>query len=400
MTCQEVIENMQRQLDGDLSEFEVEALMKHNRHCPDCAAMFERLTRLSAELESLPKVAPPFSLVDSILPQLDEVDRLGQQQAPVAVLEHNLPAARKGRKNRFSWRAVSGVAAAAVVAGLFLITYRPDPIDTAGEIMQQSASSANYDTMAGDHAARMMKNEEPAAQDNAVQVESAMNGEATGFSANEDSPPPTEPVTSPSPAEAPEPTVGPSSEGQAGGSSGGSVETETKSGTGSGNGQDDAGVIDGDRGVVTPSSNGNANSGAENGVMDGGAPASEEWAGTLAEQTEKELRYFEDAPMEEGVPVPPSSDMAAPQSLAPEKMHNVGATSPDGQYYASFADSIVQVFTVADHTLLFESRPKQGTLEQMIWSEDSGILEYVIVDADGQREKYTVIVSEGTEDKG
>ena len=73
MNCQEVMEYMQRQLDDDLDEHEYEVLINHTRHCPDCAAMFERLQLLSAELTSLPKVIPSYSLVDAIMPRLQEL---------------------------------------------------------------------------------------------------------------------------------------------------------------------------------------------------------------------------------------------------------------------------------------------------------------------------------------
>ena len=61
------------QLDGDLDEQETEILMTHTRHCPDCAAMFSRLQMLSSGLENLPKVTPSYSLVDAIMPRLQEL---------------------------------------------------------------------------------------------------------------------------------------------------------------------------------------------------------------------------------------------------------------------------------------------------------------------------------------
>ncbi|TNJ67905.1 zf-HC2 domain-containing protein [Paenibacillus hemerocallicola] len=82
MNCQEVMELMQRDLDQDLNDSEHEAMTAHLQQCPDCAEMFSRLQQLSRELANLPKVAPPFSLVDSILPQLAEIDRAGE--GPIA----------------------------------------------------------------------------------------------------------------------------------------------------------------------------------------------------------------------------------------------------------------------------------------------------------------------------
>lgn len=80
MKCQEVMMYMQRQLDGDLAPKEENELHAHLMHCLDCAQMFERLQALSNELSQLPKVMPPFSLVDAIMPQLLELDK--QNETP------------------------------------------------------------------------------------------------------------------------------------------------------------------------------------------------------------------------------------------------------------------------------------------------------------------------------
>ncbi|MFF2481609.1 anti-sigma factor family protein [Paenibacillus sp. NPDC058071] len=144
MNCQEVMELMQRQLDGDLSEQERETLLDHTRQCPDCAAMFERLKRLSAELENLPKVMPSYSLVDAILPQLDQLEPIRMNDAASveteAVTESRL--SRSARK-RLPWAKWSGVAAAAVVAGLFIVSYNSGLFQSAskGDAALNSASA-------------------------------------------------------------------------------------------------------------------------------------------------------------------------------------------------------------------------------------------------------------------
>ncbi|NBI29494.1 anti-sigma factor family protein [Chengkuizengella marina] len=76
MKCQEVIQLMQRDLDGDLNKEEQHQLMDHINGCHSCTEMFERLKHISSELEQLPKVTPPVSLVDQILPQLEEIDQV------------------------------------------------------------------------------------------------------------------------------------------------------------------------------------------------------------------------------------------------------------------------------------------------------------------------------------
>lgn len=113
MKCSEVTDWMQRYLDNDLQESEREKMHEHLRECTSCAEMFDRLNRLSDELVSLPKVVPPISLVDAILPRLDEIDR--QQRSA-----ESAPLWRKLRK-RVPYRAVGGVAAACVLIALMAI---------------------------------------------------------------------------------------------------------------------------------------------------------------------------------------------------------------------------------------------------------------------------------------
>jgi hypothetical protein len=134
MNCQEVMELMHRQLDDDLSDDELIVLMNHTRQCPECAATFERLTRLSAELASLPKVTPKYSLVDAILPELERIELQSKQagfiQTPAASLspdEQSIASRRLQPKRRWpSWSAAGSVVAAGIVAGFFLLNAPSD----------------------------------------------------------------------------------------------------------------------------------------------------------------------------------------------------------------------------------------------------------------------------------
>lgn len=83
MNCDEVMEAMQRDLDGDLTAEERRRMQIHLRHCPDCVPLYARLRRLSSKLENLPKVEPPCSLVDALLPRGAVLSPDGQWRAAV-----------------------------------------------------------------------------------------------------------------------------------------------------------------------------------------------------------------------------------------------------------------------------------------------------------------------------
>jgi len=107
MICTEVGELMQRQLDHDLDEQELTVLMTHLGECKACQSLFERLTLLSGSLEQLPRVTPSISIVDSILPELDAIDRQRAAEAAKPV--------KSGYWKRWMTAAASVAAAAAVV---------------------------------------------------------------------------------------------------------------------------------------------------------------------------------------------------------------------------------------------------------------------------------------------
>jgi len=108
MINREVMELMNRYLDGDLDERELAELERHLQQSPEAAAMFERLKRLHLQLEQLPMVTPPTSIVDAILPRLDQIGA-GSEHAAA----DNAPARRSGRFRPN--RSFAGAAAAAVL---------------------------------------------------------------------------------------------------------------------------------------------------------------------------------------------------------------------------------------------------------------------------------------------
>ncbi|WP_372632401.1 anti-sigma factor [Cohnella sp.] len=157
MKCQEVMELMQRYIDGDLDQQETSLMMEHADRCSDCAAMLARLRKLSSELEQLPRVVPKFSIVDSILPELERLHAAGtvvgagEAAGDSAVASPSPSQVRSNRPARQLFRKISGVVAAGVVVGLLLFT-------NPGEWLQRGGSS-NDAAMPSPASAPMAKQE-------------------------------------------------------------------------------------------------------------------------------------------------------------------------------------------------------------------------------------------------
>lgn len=171
MTCQEVMEYMQRSLDQDLSEPEYEKMQEHLLGCASCSSVYERLQLISVELEKLPKVAPKSSLVDEILPKLEEIDRINASGGDIDILLPSRsdssaaaadPIALKRRINNFmSWKIAGGIAAAGILLVLFLFNQSPISIQNAEGYLRNSAdekSGAISDSSAAaDNTAKVAK---------------------------------------------------------------------------------------------------------------------------------------------------------------------------------------------------------------------------------------------------
>jgi hypothetical protein len=138
MTNQEVNEFMQRFLDDDLNEEELESLMEHIRQTPASAALFERLQQLDNDLESLPKVIPPISIVDSILPRLELAGLVDHPPLTGTTAsdeqDGTIQLARKTTtRARINYRWLGGVVAAGVILTLFITNFGPQTFNIANE---------------------------------------------------------------------------------------------------------------------------------------------------------------------------------------------------------------------------------------------------------------------------
>jgi len=123
MNCQEVVELMQRHMDGDLDQREITLMMAHVGGCPECAVMLKRLQRLSDDLSQLPRVELKFSIVDAIMPQLDRLDaeRLSQSADESQVNVPKVVQRSERPRGRLLSR-IAGVVAVGVVAGVLLMS--------------------------------------------------------------------------------------------------------------------------------------------------------------------------------------------------------------------------------------------------------------------------------------
>lgn len=162
MKREEALDYMNRYLDHDLNEEETAMLFRHLGESPDARADFEFLQELSDKLESLPDVKPPVSLVDAILPRLDELDRLAplereEAEQPVVMLpdEHRTLPRRKAAAfwRSTMGRAVGGTAIAAAVLGVFVATYKPQEMPNAEIASTTAVSNATDDTLVSGGAA-------------------------------------------------------------------------------------------------------------------------------------------------------------------------------------------------------------------------------------------------------
>lgn len=336
MNCQEVMELMQRQLDDDLEDGEIEVLMNHTRQCPDCAAMLERMKLLSAELTSLPKVVPSYSLVDAIMPELLRIDEQQKQsaalQAAGAIMAGNgngsasdeaaLPR-RSQRKRRWtSWSAFGGVVAAGIVAGIFLITYPPN-------IGLKDSANGNSSFSA----------------DSAAESASLLDGMALKNMVKHD---------------------GAGGDAPAG----------------------DAGV---------QSLNNESGSGAENEAREGLAENDERDIQSVDQYGESLVAP--DEPRSMGAPASIERQGDSEGGPIFETAGGEAVVSPDGQYVANIVQHAVQVTQAADGKLFMETARKNGKLEQLTWSEDGSELTFEVRLEQGAIEKYVISLEDKTERK-
>lgn len=163
MNCPEAVEWMHRYIDHDLNDEETPLLLEHISSCSDCAYKFELLNELSLKLSELPDVTPRYSLVDQIIPQLDEIDRArlegGSAAEQDSLIEMIAPSAaansrsiRSRREKQATKRhrnirtGVLGTVAAAVILGIFITQYEPRTVPNADISMSNNSADTDVES--------------------------------------------------------------------------------------------------------------------------------------------------------------------------------------------------------------------------------------------------------------
>ncbi|RAP76750.1 anti-sigma factor family protein [Paenibacillus montanisoli] len=358
MNCQEVMDYMQRQLDDDLDEREIEILMTHTRHCPECTAMMERLQMLSSGLTSLPKVTPSYSLVDAILPRLAELqtaqEGIETDAKPFGMTSEQSESARRlpsKRKwtDRFSIRALGGVIAAGVIVGLFIVNYNPNrsPGDSDGNMTASSEDRSSF-----------VAANDSAASDTAMDTTDSANAAAANEAA---------------PAEEPQTEAAPSSSDDQ------SMLKSMDSRNVDPNGETMPPLTSASEDNGEPVVKGNSPNYEFSGQSDGGAAAD-------AGATDNALEDTGDVANKADTEV---SDTDHQNSIASKEPVMASPISKDGNYQAFVVEDTVRIYTVQDSLMIFQG-PKRAEIANLKWSEDSSVLTYEAKNADGTKQVYAV----------
>ncbi len=406
MTCQEVIDLMNRQLDGDLDERETELLMNHTRNCPDCAEMLERLSRLSSELENLPKVTPSYSLVDAIMPRLEQIELERKQEEEQTAEASVLPPEQQPRRSAPSrngkgwlsrYRLLGGIAAAGIVAGVFILSYSPSTLPTAMEssaplAMQHSAANAPASAGEGSNVTKLSASDASNSPSEEDGLDGSSPDESTTGKAKEE-------AAESSPSADREQLNIIAHQDQAGGA----VEDTHKN-----------------QKLVTPSSPPapdatpkEYSSVDQRSAGDSPGATEEKRSADLsnhAASDESPGGGARDMPPTYDAPEAARAPKAPDMSFEPEvgasllatptsSSDSAGAASPNGAYHATVNGKSVEIYNASTSELLFRGGEKQGDISNLYWAEDNQTVSYEVSSSDGTVQHYVIHVNDGTEIK-
>ncbi|HEY8529598.1 MAG TPA: zf-HC2 domain-containing protein [Paenibacillaceae bacterium] len=353
MKCEEVMELMQRELDRDLNDLEKARMRQHLAECPECAELFARLKRLSEELEQLPRVVPPYSLVDAILPKLDQLtaDAAGSPgSAPNADRAGSPPSAPRPlrRPGTAVYVRIAAAAVFGLVIGLWLVNGQ------FGQLFQRTPSA--------DDAGMPLSAQQESVPMSATSG-AAPNASDTGASAGAET----------------RMKLQATAEGRNGSGTSGGAELRSMQG-GAGSGAPEA--------AEDPAANAEEDGKAAGGFMlgfGGETPVHEGAAPDAAEGGSRPGVRMDDALMDQsGTAEGEFTITAQPQEWP----------SPDGRWIAYVEDSQLKVADVKGEKVVFQVSLREGTITGVEWEESGDRLRYVRVGPDGNRTAHTVSLAD------
>ncbi|WP_217594860.1 anti-sigma factor [Cohnella sp. GbtcB17] len=375
MNREEGMELVQRSIDGDLNEEESSRLQMYLQNYPECAALLERLTRLSEELTQLPHVTPKYSLVDAILPQLERLvpdPAPDAEEAPAAEAAYE-PRSRRTGSRKSVYRGLAAVVAAGVVAGVLLIA-QPFSLQSdqqkaalqqesaAGSATDEAPSSMLRKSVMNDKAVPEMADDGASASSEQSQSSNSVEGSADDSNAS---------------------VSGTNMHGSAGGG---------ESGTSDGS----AGAVptakiktqtpDANQDVAPPVASGDdVPIGDEQLGLAPSPSASAAASADVMDKSDKITRNAEgaasDAPPATEAPslaaVPNVTFSAAEQSLP-------SWASPEGKLTAVAYQGGLRIVKTDGSGTIFESDKRDGTVSDVSWGQDGQDLYYTWTDASGK----------------
>ena len=112
-SCEQVLEWISAELDGELSEPDLSALHEHLEHCPACSALYQELAGLSGALEELAASAPD-GFVQNVMA------RIAAEAAQEGAEHTVIPFPAKKRTPWKGWAASAAVVAVVVLGAVSL----------------------------------------------------------------------------------------------------------------------------------------------------------------------------------------------------------------------------------------------------------------------------------------
>ncbi|MDU5141414.1 MAG: transcriptional regulator [Paenibacillus dendritiformis] len=408
MNCAEVMELKQRSLDGELTQSEESLLTEHIRRCPACAEMAERLETIHQELVHLPKVTPPYSLVDAILPSLQQLDKeqaaaAGASPSPASgSMERQGSATGPGKREqklqavtpvqkwyrKRPWRSAGAVVAAGLVFGLFMVMFKPPTATEQAGDFTELMSKSSQESGAVPNSSQALRSTHPDGKPATPEPKAgaANDGNAPNTQQQQDAQLPD--GTGQKWEEVPDTAPAKPAEGS------GAAEDRPKKNPKREQERKPA---------ASPPAEKQEKNGKQDKKAEEPAAGKQHTGADPAEQQDSQVppsipAVTENEELENGSSADAGSMGFADSDLNRQSLFAASkeATSPDGKWMVLWENGQLMLYGVTDteqtklQTLAFADRP-----EELIWSSDSSRLEVTVRTADGVRQFHYDVSSNG-----